>query len=186
MKRFVLINIFLSFIYGANLSIFSCIKICSEDEVKRLFDANASLISLEDEHRDTPLHYAVRYKKYRLLYYLVKKGADVSKIGANHLTPVDIAIQNGDKIAIKFLMLSPTFGRVKSKLVQEYLKGEGFDDIANEDFLDAPSDFQNEVKIFSDRVRERSKKKSSTNYIDSHYKHDNKSLNKGNVEVYIK
>jgi len=61
-----------------------------------------------DSQGRTPLHYAVLYKKYRLLRFLVEK-VDVAAQDNAGDTPVHIAARNRDFYALRILHLSPSF-----------------------------------------------------------------------------
>ena len=199
MKRIIIINFILSFGLAYTISLFTCIKLCPQKNVIQILDNNQSMISIRDAHKDTLLHYAVRYRKYRLIRYLIRKGADVGAIGGGGKTPADIAAENKDVTAMRYLMLSPTFARVKSrknvllfvvanKQLKEIFK-ENFEDEEDENSFIEKGNFLEESKKFYEKVKERSRylhKYKKRNIIKSKSSIDKKSHNSGNIQVMIK
>lgn len=189
-KIIILVNIIVSLYAGNSMFLFNCIKICSESRVLYYLQNNPSLINATDQHKDSMLHYAVRYKKYRVIAYLVNHGADVSLIGANHQTPVDIAIENNDTVAMKYLMTSRTFSRVAGEnKVQNFLKQDKeLFELYEDNFIDDDEfeSFQEEMHDFSKRVREKSMYDKKHKVYMRSRSVVNKSHNVGNADITIK
>lgn len=193
-----LVNIFLSnLLAGGNSFLFNCLKSCPQDRVLYYLQSNNLPIDTQDSHNDTLLHYAVRYKKYRIISYLVSQGADVAALGANNQTPVDIAISNNDTTAMQYLMNSSSFTRVKDNgRIKYFLKKhknlyslyqDNFEDDFMGDFDKETDNFQEEVNSFSDKIRKKSMyDKKRKIYTRSHTKVDKRSKNNGNIDITIK
>ena len=200
MKRIIIINLVLSFGLAYTISIFTCIKLCPQQNVIQILDNNKSLVFIRDKHKDTLLHYAVRYRKYRLIRYLVHNKADVGAIGSRGKTAADIAAENKDVTAMRYLMLSPTFAKVKDKKpVRTFIaSNKTLNELLRENFREEEEDenafiekgnFLEESKRFYEKVKERSRtlrKYKKRNIIKSRSSIDKKSHNSGNIQVMIK
>ncbi|NPA28910.1 MAG: ankyrin repeat domain-containing protein [Epsilonproteobacteria bacterium] len=91
------------------LNLFEHIKIDPEEVVLEHFKhLPPEALQERDSQGRTPLHYAVLYKKYRLLRFLVEK-VDVAAQDNAGDTPVHIAARNHDFYALRVLRLSPSF-----------------------------------------------------------------------------
>ncbi len=193
MKLFTLFYLFSILLFAeTNTTLFKCVKLCPEEQIIQELKRHTEFLGSVDMHRDTLLHYAVRYKRYKLLRYLVKQeGVDVAAIGANHKTPVDIAIDNNDTLALRYLMLSPTFNRVlynkrvRTFLLEHQEEDEFFDDFEDIDSLH--NDFSQELQEFTTKIKRKSlydKKRKLYMKSESHI--DKNSKNRGNINILIK
>ncbi|MDF1655850.1 MAG: ankyrin repeat domain-containing protein [Coxiellaceae bacterium] len=60
------------------------------------YGVNQDQVSSENDSKQTPLHYAVKYKDHKLALALIDKGASVDKKNTVGNTPFCLAIQNND------------------------------------------------------------------------------------------
>jgi len=189
LKAIMLIPLLFFYIYSLdiNLNIFQCIKVCNETKILQRVKSLKN-IKIKDNEGNSLLHYAVIYKKYRLLKYLVDQNIDIYVLNFQNQTPIDIAIFNEDLYAIKILMHGKNFNIQKESVVKFLSKYEEFNGTIeeyyqDENMLDELEEYNKRVKNFSKKIQNRSILKKD-NYLLNESKTKN-SKNYGNINIII-
>ncbi len=93
---------------GARLHIFSAIALGRQQDVRRLVDADRSLLNAQmsrNEHRRRPLHHAVACNRLQMVRLLLDLGADAAQADASGATPLTYAsMEGGDATMIEMLL----------------------------------------------------------------------------------
>lgn len=198
-------NIDLKIKADTNTSIFYKIRYESDSAVLAYVRGHIFLLDSYDLNKRNLLHYAVLYKKYKLLKFLISQKKSVSSQDGAGDTPLHLAVKNSDIYAIKLLMLSPSFiiaMKLKNRdnltpveianinnnndiieLFNSYMSEDNQEWIDYDDF---DKDLENHMEKQRDFFEKLQKK--SNNYKETYIKAYNKvksSKNLGNINIEL-
>ncbi|WP_084275044.1 ankyrin repeat domain-containing protein [Nitratiruptor tergarcus] len=188
-----------------NTSIFYRVRYDNENSILQYVKSHLFVLDKYDINRRNLLHYAVLYKKYRLLRFLIDQKKNIAIQDGAGNTPLHLAVMNRDTYAIKLLMLSPSFAialklkngdnltpleiaaKRNDKNVVDLLRSFGTEN--NQEWIDYDNfneDFEKQKqkhKKFFEKLREKTKKKHNSHIESSHIIKGSK--NTGNIDIHL-
>ncbi len=90
--------------HGAELDIFTSIRLSRSEQVIHLLDADETLINVRDEDGLTPLHLAAQHGHLKLARFLIDHGASVDARDLMGATPLHRAIYEGHTHVVRLLL----------------------------------------------------------------------------------